>query len=75
MDVTPSQLQTFGDVWQQLLVQKVGIIYQISQYKKVEFTSLLEEFIPESLEHKDLWASKYIISTSDIKNESDCSKL
>ena len=68
MNITPKQLENFGSVWQQLLKQKVNIIYQISQHKKVNFEELLKEFIPEALDYKSLWEDNYLVK-SETKQE------
>ena len=61
MNITASQLETFGDVWKELLRQKVRIIHEISQHKSVDFKELLMEFIPEAYKHTDVWEHDYII--------------
>ena len=62
MDVTSKQLETYGDVWKQLLKHKIEIIYKISIDKKQNFKDLLTEFIPEAFDNKELWEDEYIIN-------------
>jgi hypothetical protein len=64
LNVTSKQLETFGDVWKELLKQKINIIYKISIDKNEDFQKLLEEFVPEAFDNKELWENVYMINES-----------
>lgn len=61
IDVSKSAMQGFNSVWNQVLVVKVKIIYDIAQNKGISFKNLLNEFIPEAFEHKELWHNDFIL--------------
>ena len=75
MDISPSQLLNFGEVWKELLKQKVGIIFTIANEKNVSFKGLLNEFIPEAFDNKDLWESNYILDNDESGSSAICNTI
>jgi len=70
MNITGKQLETFGDVWKELLKQKVNIIHQISLTQGEDFDNLLTEFLPEAYDNKELWDKLFISNKSSDSNPS-----
>jgi hypothetical protein len=66
ISLSTTQVDNFKSVWFELLKKKIAIIYDISNHKNVDFMELLNEFVPEALEHKSEWEDLYIIK--DIPN-------
>ena len=64
INITPTQLKNFGCVWKELLKQKVAIVHKVAKYKQVDFQSLIDEFIPEAMEYKEVWNDLYFENTS-----------
>ena len=64
INITPTQLKNFGCVWKELLKQKVAIVHKVAKYKEVDFQSLIDEFIPEAMEYKEVWNDLYFENTS-----------
>ena len=59
MEFSNNQFKAFSDIWKELLKEKVNIIFKIANEKKVDFHKLLEEFIPEAFENRDIWEKNY----------------
>ena len=51
--------KAFSDIRKELLKEKVNIIFKIANEKKLDFHKLLEEFIPEAFENRDIWEKDY----------------
>lgn len=72
MEFSDKQMKTFSDIWNELMKQKIKIIYEIAKEKREPFNNLLEEFVPEALDNKDLWISDYT-NVEELFNESSVS--
>ena len=59
--LTDSSMKGFNHVWQQLLIIKVKVLYEIAQNKKCSFRELIDEFIPEAIENRELWEKDYLL--------------
>ena len=66
MDISSSQLENFECVWKELLKQKIDILYKISHEKNENFLSLMNQFLPEAFDYKNIWEDKYILPSNNL---------
>ena len=61
IQLTDSSMKGFNHVWQQLLIIKVKVLYEIAQNKNCSFRELIDEFIPEAIQNRELWEKDYLL--------------
>jgi len=74
ISISKDDLEGYNKVWHELLKRKVKILYDIALLKKVSFDDLINEFLPEATQYKDIWSQDYIMDLSNkpsIKNIHD----
>jgi len=59
MEFSNKQFKAFSDIWKELLKEKVHVVFMIANDQRVDFYKLLEEFIPEAFENRDIWEKDY----------------